>query len=217
MMTLKIKVYSDYVCPFCYIAEVPLEEAVKGKDVEVEWMPYELRPYPNETLRPEDEYLPRVWNQSVYPMAAQYGLNMVLPNVSPQPHTHLAFEGFQYAKEHGKGNEYTHRMFGAFFQEEQDIGQIDVLTRIAGELGLNESEFRHALETRKYQDIHRKALEHAVEEAKITAVPTFKIGETVVQGVRSKESIERIIEEELAKKPKLLDFGEGMACGVDGC
>ncbi|MBP1153779.1 MULTISPECIES: DsbA family protein [unclassified Paenibacillus] len=216
-MTLKIKVYSDYVCPFCYIAEVPLEEAVKGKDVEVEWMPYELRPYPNETLRPEDEYLPRVWNQSVYPMAAQYGLNMVLPNVSPQPHTHLAFEGFQYAKEHGKGNEYTHRMFGAFFQEEQDIGQIDVLTRIAGELGLNESEFRHALETRKYQDIHRKALEHAVEEAKITAVPTFKIGETVVQGVRSKESIERIIEEELAKKPKLLDFGEGMACGVDGC
>lgn len=216
-MTLKIKVYSDYVCPFCYIAEVPLEESIKGKDVEIEWMPYELRPFPNETLRPEDEYLPRVWNQSVYPMAAQYGLKMVLPKVSPQPYTHLAFEGFQYAKEHGKGNEYTLRMFKAFFEEEQDIGQIDVLTSLAGELGLNEQEFRQALETRKYEDIHRKALEHAYQEAQITAVPTIVIGETVLQGVRSKESLERVIEEELAKKPKLLDFGEGMACGIDGC
>lgn len=216
-MTLKIKVYSDYVCPFCYIAEVPLEEAVKGKDVEVEWMPFELRPYPNETLRPEDEYLPRVWNQSVYPMAERYGLKMVLPKVSPQPHTHLAFEGFQFAKEHGKGNQYTHRMFEAFFQEELDIGQIDVLASLAGEIGLNEQEFRHALETRQYREIHRKALEHAYQEAQITAVPTMVIGDTVLQGVRSKESIERVIEEELAKKPKLLDLGEGMACGIDGC
>lgn len=43
-MSVKIKVYSDYVCPFCFIGEAPLKEAIKGKDVEVEWMPFELRP-----------------------------------------------------------------------------------------------------------------------------------------------------------------------------
>lgn len=77
----------------------------------------------------------------MYPMSEQYGVKMVLPRVSPQPHTHLAFEGFQYAKEQGKGNAYNHRMFKAFFQEELDIGQVDVLVKLAGEIGLNEAEY----------------------------------------------------------------------------
>jgi predicted DsbA family dithiol-disulfide isomerase len=60
--------------------------------VEVEWMPYELRPYPNETLKPEGDYLQTTWKNYVYPMADRFGIKMVLPNVSPQPYTHLAFE-----------------------------------------------------------------------------------------------------------------------------
>jgi predicted DsbA family dithiol-disulfide isomerase len=210
-MTVRIKVYSDYVCPFCYIAEVPLEEAMKGKDAEVEWMPYELRPYPNETLRPEDDYLPRVWNQSVSPMAAQYGVKMVLPGVSPQP------QGFQYAKEQGKANAYNHRMFKAFFQEDQDIGRVEVLVKLAGEIGLDEAEFGEALETRKYKEAHQQALEHAYKGADITAVPTIVIGDTMLRGVRSKEALEQAINEELAKEPKLTFFCEGAVCGPDGC
>jgi predicted DsbA family dithiol-disulfide isomerase len=217
-MTVRIRVYSDYVCPFCYIAEKPLEEAIQGKNVQVEWMPYELRPEPNPTLLPEDEYLPRVWKDSVYPMAAQYGVKMVLPRVSPQPYTHLAFEGFQYAKAHGKANAYNHRMFQAFFQEELDIGNPEILQRLAGEIGLNETEFRNALDTRQYKEMHQEALRHAYEEAQITAVPTIVVGETVLRGVRSKETLVKTIEEELAKQPKpLLMFEEGMVCGPDGC
>lgn len=45
-MTVHIKVYSDYVCPFCFVGKAAFEEAIKGKDVEVEWMPFELRPSP---------------------------------------------------------------------------------------------------------------------------------------------------------------------------
>ena len=68
MLALTIKVYPDYVCPFCFLAEKPLQEAAEGKDVQIEWMPFELRPYPNETLRPEGEYLQTTWKQYVYPM-----------------------------------------------------------------------------------------------------------------------------------------------------
>src|ERR1700736_4890236 len=101
-MSLKINVYSDYVCPFCYLAEFPFREAIKGKDVEDEWMPFELRPEPQPTLRPEGEYLQRAWSQSVYPIAERMGVPIALPPVSPQPYTHLAFEGYQFAREHGK-------------------------------------------------------------------------------------------------------------------
>lgn len=214
-MTVKIKVFSDYVCPFCFLAEKPLQEAIEGKDVEVEWMPFELRPYPNPTLEPEGDYLQKTWQQAIYPTAERMGIPIILPSVSPQPYTHIAFEGYQYAKEQGKGNEYNLRILRAFFQEEQDIGNVDVLTKLAGEVGLDEAMYRDALESRKYKASHQKALEESAQ-ANITAVPTFIIGGTKVSGMRSKESLEQIITDELDKQ-QANDLSEGMSCGIDGC
>jgi predicted DsbA family dithiol-disulfide isomerase len=170
--------------------------------VEIEWMPFELRPYPTPTLKPEGEYLRKTWEQSVYPLAERMGVKIVLPRVSPQPYTHLAFEGYQYAREHGKANEYNHRIFTAFFQEEKDIGDIRVLTELAAEIGLDPEEFRIALETGTYKDVHQRALRHAYHEARITVVPTIMIGDQVVQGIRSRETLEKIINEELQKEKR---------------
>src|SRR4051794_13649035 len=142
-------------------------------------MPFELRPYPTETLRPEGEYLQRAWRQSVYPIAQRMGVPIKLPAVSPQPHTHLAFEGFQFAKKHGKGNEYNHRVLEAFFVEGQDIGQVEVLTKLAAEVGLDEKKFGEAMRIRKYQEAHQQALRHAYEEVGVTGVPMFVIGNHV--------------------------------------
>lgn len=161
-------------------------------------MPFELRPYPNETLRPEGDYLRRAWQQSVYPIARRMGVPIRLPAVSPQPHTHLAFEGFQYAREHGKGNDYNHRVLEAFFVESRDIGDIGVLTRLAGAAGLNEKEFEEALRTRKYREAHERALRHAYQEAGVTGVPMFVIGDRVLTGLQGRETLEAVIEEGLA-------------------
>ena len=161
-------------------------------------MPFEFRPEPHPTLRPEGDYLQRAWQQSVYPLARQMGVPISLPPVSPQPHTHLAFEGYQYAKDHGKGNEYNHRVLTAFFVEGQDIGQIDVVTRLAGEVGLYEKEFDEALRTRKYRQAHQQALRHTYEEAGVIRVPMFVIGSEVLTGLQDRETLEAVIEEKLA-------------------
>lgn len=179
-------------------------------------MPFELRPYPQETLRPEGEYLQKGWKNNVLPTAAKFGVHMVMPAVSPQPHTHLAFEGFQYAKEHGKADEYNHRVFTAFFQESQDIGDIDVLTKLAGEVGLNEEAYREALVTRKYKEIHQQALHHAYHEADITAVPTFFIGRYKIPGLLPQEMLEKVIDEEMEYAKEVPPI-QGMSCGIDGC
>src|SRR5947209_19649462 len=165
-------------------------------------MPFELRPEPHPTLRPEGDYLQRAWQQSVYPIARQMGVPITLPPVSPQPHTHLAFEGYQYAKAHGKGTDYNHRVLQAFFVEGQDIGQIDVLTKLAGEVGLNEREFEEALRTRKYREAHQQALRHAYEKAGVTGVPMFVIGSQVLTGLQDRETLEAVIEEELEAQAK---------------
>lgn len=196
---LQIKVYSDFVCPYCFLGEQVLERALKGleEQVKVEWMPFELRPSPTPTLKPEDDYLQTTWKNSVYPMAKELDVKIELPRVSPQPYTDLAFEGYQYARENGVGAKYTHRMFTAFFQEHQDIGDIDVLTRLAEDIGLNGEGFREALEERRYREVHQQALRHAFEEARIQAVPTFVIGNKVVRGLLREEELRRLIQQEL--------------------
>jgi hypothetical protein len=82
------------------------------------------------------------------------------------------------AGEHGWAD-YNHRVPEAFFVEGRDIGRIDVLARLAGEVGLDEHEYRQALQTRRYRQAHQVVLRHAgldegIDEG-ITAVPTFLI------------------------------------------
>ena len=190
---VSIKVYSDYVCPYCLLGEQVLARAIAGKEVAVEWMPFELRPAPTPTLRPEDDYLQTTWARSVYPMAATLGVPIVLPKVSPQPHTHLAFEGYQFAKEHGQGEAYTHRMFTAFFQEEQNIGDVEALTRLATEVGLDAATFRAALVNRTYRQQHQLALREAARVG-ISAVPSFLIGNKLVRGLPQEADLARLIE-----------------------
>lgn len=209
-MSLKIRVYSDYICPFCVLTKGIFEEAIEGKDVEVEWMPFELRPEPSPKLDPinEPEKM-QMWNR----FTKSIGSDMKLPRVSPNPYTNLAFEGFHFAKEQGKGKEYNDRIYEAFFKEEQNIGEIDVLAKLAVEVGLNGEAFKEALETRKYKDVQREALRHAYEDAKVKVVPTFIIGNKRIEGYTDKETFEKAINDEYAKDIASKGYG---VCSIDG-
>ena len=83
--------------------------------------------------------------------------------------------------------------------ESQDIGDIGVLTRLAGEVGLVEWEFGEALTSRKYRDAHQRALRLAYEKAGGTGVPMFVIGKQVLTGLQDRETLEAVIEKELAR------------------
>nr|WP_255654266.1 DsbA family protein [Cohnella sp. REN36] len=84
---------------------------------------------------------------------------------------------------------------------------------MAAELGLDEKEFKEALETRRYQEAHRKALHHAYVESGVRAVPTYIIGSQVLQGFNRKETIEKAILKELEASD--LSKREGGSCGWD--
>lgn len=208
---VKISVFSDYVCPFCMLAEGPLKEATKGLDVTIEWKPFELRAFPAPTLRPEDEYLPAVWARAVYPMARRLGVDITLPTVSPQPYTHLAFEGYQFAAVRGLGTEYTHRMFRAFFQEDLDLGQPGILQALAEDIGLDGAAFRTALDERRYRAHHQAALREA-ETHQVRSVPTILIGDARIEGVPSAAQLRKAVLD--AQAQQLATFGG--ACSVDG-
>lgn len=197
---LSIEVYSDYVCPYCFLAEGPIEAVAAryGGDVAIDWRPFELRPQPEPTLRPEGDYLRRAWANSVYPLAAEMGVRIVLPRVSPQPYTRLAFEGSLFAREQGAASAYNHRMFTAFFQDERDIGDPGVLAALAGEIGLDRQRFAEALAARTYAEPCAQLLRHAYGVLGISSVPTIVIGRRAVAGLVAEERLAAMIDAELA-------------------
>ena len=216
-MSLKVSIYSDYVCPFCFIGKDQFEKAITETDAEVsiEWKTFELRPQPLAQLDPiNDSSKLALWQQAINPRIEAWDVKMKLPNVSPHPYTDLAHEGLYFAQEHGKENDYNNRVYEAFFQEDQNIGEIEVLAQLAKEVGLDEVEFKEALVSRKYSPMRMQALEYANREANITGVPTFIIGEERINGVVDKETFKKVIEVERNKARD--NITEGLQCGLDG-
>ncbi len=157
-------------------------------------MPFELRPYPALTLRPEDSYLQNAWRNSVYPLARRMGIEIRLPGVSPQPYTRLAFEGLEFAKDRGAGDSYNSEVMRAFFQRSEDIGKIDVLAGAAIKSGLDGDQFRAALETGLYRERVQRLLLHSREEVRVTGVPLFDIGGLQLSGVQPADRLRAAIQ-----------------------
>ena len=194
-MTIKIDVFVDYVCPFCFLVEPAIEELKRDRDVEVTIRPFELRPDPVPTLRPEDEYLPRVWKQSVYPMSDRVGLPITLPSVSPQPRTDKAFMVLQLAQERGLAEAYTEAMFSAFFQQDRNIGLDEVIIDVATSVGLNRAEVEEALRSEERRDRQRAAQDYAVHTVGIDSVPGIVVEGQVLRGVPSATRLKKVVDD----------------------
>ena len=169
-----ISVWSDYVCPFCYL-EVPVLEQIKaeyGQRVEIRWRAFELRPDPVPTLDPRGEYLRSTWEEAVFPMAADRGMTLNLPPV--QPRSRKAFEAACFARDHGRGSRMHQALFQAFFELGTDIGDIAELANIARAVELNASRLQVVLERGDYT---KQVLEdrRVAERLGITSVPAILV------------------------------------------
>ncbi|ANH03015.1 DsbA family protein [Shinella sp. HZN7] len=193
-MMSSVTVYSDYVCPFCLLAEQVLSDAIGDRDISISWRAFELRPEPVPTLRPEDPYLPAIWSRSVYPLADRLGVPIRLPSISPQPRTAKAFELLVMAQDKGLDHPYSMRVLRAFFQEDRDIGDPEILIALAAEAGLDAGKARQVLESGAYAERHREALRHAREDMAITSVPTIVVGDRVFRGTPPLDALRQAID-----------------------
>lgn len=171
---VRLRVWSDYVCPFCYLEEPVLERIRReyGDAVDVDWRAFELRPAPVPTLDPKGEYLRTTWDRAVYPMARERGMILRLPPL--QPRSRRALELAELAREKGRYEEAHRALFKAFFEDGADLDDIDVLATIGASAGLEPAEVRDALERETYRkkiiDDRRQA-----EDLGVSAVPAILV------------------------------------------
>lgn len=184
---LKVKVFSDFACPFCYLGAALLDRLKEdGIEYEVEWIPFELDPnaplegmdlfqiYPEEYVTRSLDMLSR--------MGKEYGLEY--NNKNGKFNTHRAHLGGFYAKEKGLYDKYLKAMFKAYFTDGSNLGDKKVLNKLAEDIGLNPEEMNNSIDSGKYNESYRRAKEET-ERYKIQSVPTFIIDDRAkISGIR---------------------------------
>jgi len=161
-------------------------------DVDVVWRAFELRPEPVPTLDPNGAYLHRVWSSSVYALAENLAVNIKLPPV--QPRSRRAHEASHWARRQEKFDEYNDALFRAFFQRGSDIGNVDVLTNLAGDLGLDGNALQRALQRGEYLP-NVLADERDAEILGISGVPAFVANRKIaLTGVQPVENLKDLVE-----------------------
>jgi predicted DsbA family dithiol-disulfide isomerase len=172
-----------------------LAELQRNHDVEVEWLPYELRPDPlplPEVSGADGERYRANWARGVGPLAEQFGVEMRFPTVKPR--SRLAHEAAEFARAQDRFEAMRVALFQAYFVENRDIGQVDVLVEIGQQVGLDGEALRTALTSGRYTE-RVAELEEVSRRLGVQAVPTVVIGDLGVEGARPYEVLRRVLEQ----------------------
>ena len=131
----KVRFYYDVVCPYSYLETHVVEAAEDAGQIEVEWLPFELRPAPNPLLVPRGDHLRVDWTQNVYRRALAMGVEIHLPRY--QPRSTLPLAACLWAAEQGRLRELKHALYEAFFCEGEDIAMDAQIALAADRAGLD--------------------------------------------------------------------------------
>ena len=184
MEPVLIDVYSDTVCPWCFLGKRRLELAVASRpqyDSKVRWRPFELNPdIPLDGLpraaflasRGLDPARVAQIDAELMRLGTASGIQFRFDLIQRIPNTRFSHLLLAFAERHGLQSEVNDQIMRAYFEEGVNIGDVDELARLGALVGLPESESRNALILRAGQDGVMAAERHATQLG-ITGVPSF--------------------------------------------
>ncbi len=180
-----LEIFSDLICPWCYIGKVRFEKALESlegaQNLEVVWRPFQLNPtMPAEGISRREYRIRKFgsWEYSqeldaqVVAAAKGEGLDFNFEIAEKTPNTFLGHKLVKFAEQHDCQDAVVDELFNAFFCEGKDIGDRNFLLQVAVRSGLNEAETSKAFDDSKLSEIV------SAEEARgrslgINSVPSF--------------------------------------------
>jgi predicted DsbA family dithiol-disulfide isomerase len=237
---VKVEIWSDVVCPWCYIGKRRFEAALARfphrEQVEVVWRSFELDPHA-ESVRAAGEgpdhadllaakyAMSRAQAEaaigSVTQAAAGEGLDFHL-DVALRSNTFDAHRVIHLAAARGLQGAVKERLMRAYFSEGAPVGDRDTLVRLAAEAGLDAADVERVLDTDEHADAVR-ADEAEARALGITGVPFFVVDRAYgVSGAQPADQLLAVLERAWSERaPLTLVGGAGSgtdeACGPDGC
>lgn len=204
-----IEIYSDVVCPWCYIGKKRLDEVLAspvGEGVELRWRPYQLYPGipPNGLLREaflvarnpaaEDIAALRARIPSrIRAEAEDVGLRFDFGAMEYMPNTRLAHRLLEYACAHGVQHELSEVLFRGYFCEGKNVGDPAELVRCAMEVGMDGSDAQAFLEGNDGIEALDRDLDRGIEVG-VSGVPCYMLGGAfMLPGAQTPQVIEQFI------------------------
>ncbi|GLV67536.1 DSBA oxidoreductase [Bacillus mycoides] len=236
---MKIEVWSDFVCPFCYIGKRRLETALEQfphrDDVEVEFKSFELDPNTpvysgtsiNEVLASKYGISIEEANRNNIQLgnhAASMGLNFNFEEMKPT-NTFDAHRLAKFAKEQGKEKEITENLLFAYFTESQNLSDVETLATIAENSGIDKQEALNIINNKSAYANDVRVDEAIAQQYRITGVPYFIVNQKyAISGAQPLETfvgaLQQVWEEE-NPAPKLqelsADGGSDFSCTDGSC
>ncbi|MGO9559192.1 MAG: DsbA family oxidoreductase [Acidimicrobiales bacterium] len=211
---MRIDIWSDVVCPWCYLGkrrlEIALADHPRRDEVEVYWHSYELDPgAPAGDDRPMTELIARKYGTTLEEAAAgQANLTALAAEVGLEYHldrtrranTFDAHRLLHLAREFGLQNELKEAMLAAYFCEGRPIGDPETLAEIAVGVGLDEEAVRAVLDSDEAYSEHVRHDEQAGVELGATGVPFFVFaGRYGLAGAQDPEVLRKVIDRAFAE------------------
>nr|WP_320038245.1 DsbA family oxidoreductase [uncultured Bacteroides sp.] len=230
---MKIEVWSDYACPYCYIGKRHLEQALSefkhADDIEMVFKVFELDPEAGKEVttttqsRIERKYCKSPHEakrmiDSIVSMGVRVDLDMRYYSVL-YTSTFDAHRLTKFAETKGKAAEMSERLFRAYFTDNLPLADHEALLNIAMELGLDRDETQAMLESDAFAQESRED-EYLAGRLGINSVPCFVIdGKEKFVGAQPKEHLLKAIEMLWAEKDAAVIKPDDnvFACGIDGC
>ena len=202
--TDSVLVYSDYVCPFCYLGYESFDQfrSQREEPIELEWHPFDLR---GGQRRPDgsidhsvdngkdDSYYEEA-KKNVERLAEEYDVEMAQPLMKDVDSYDAQRVTLRVREEHPEKFEQFHRsVFDALWEDGREIDDHEVLAELAAEAGLPDG----FVEATLADDSNEAALEAAFDDARqqrITGVPTFVYDEYAARGAVPPEHLRRLVD-----------------------
>lgn len=187
-----LEIFSDLICPWCYIGKVRFEKALERLDaaerLNVVWRPFQLNPgMPVEGISRREYRIRKFgsWEYSqqldaeVIAAAKEEGLDFNFEIALKAPNTVFGHKLVKFAEQNDCQDAVVTELFNAFFCEGKDIGDRSVLTQAAVRCGLDEGETQKAFDDPNLSNIV-KAEEERGRALGISSVPTFVVNDKVL-------------------------------------
>ena len=205
---MKLRIFSDTICGWCFIGQIKLNKALKNfpsATFEIEHVPFQLNPdMPKDGIE-RNKYLEikfggKEFAQPMYDLmteeANKEGLNFNLNNIKKTPNTVFSHLLIKLAEQSNMHNEIKEKIYQSYFIEGLDIGNKEILINIGKEFNINTDVINNFFNLKNIEEVNSYI--SVAREKEINGVPFFEIGTDFISGAQSSTNLESTIKSNLS-------------------
>ncbi|MEY8561104.1 DsbA family oxidoreductase [Jeotgalicoccus halotolerans] len=205
---MKITIWSDFVCPFCFIGQANLDNALKTfahkDEVEIEYKSFQLMPdaeyTPGETYAEtfaKMKGIPEERAKGMFSQVIETGEKAGVEinyDIAKLTNTFDAHRVFQYAKEQGKGTDFFKALYDAHFTNGEVLNDEETLVRLSESVGLDGDTVRGIINSDQYKQDVNVDISQA-SQLGVQGVPFFLVNDKYsISGAQPVELFEEALE-----------------------